>query len=72
MILSEYFTNQSIRRNTPSTIMPDGTCFYKTEMGNIPFKEFEEMYPLGIITKYTEKGDNSDRTKAWMQDKRSY
>jgi len=72
MTITEHYESARARQMASATIYPDGKFMVHTEFGSIPNDEFVKLYPLGIITKESAKGENYDRTKLWQQDKKSY
>lgn len=50
---------------------PDGTCYYELGGIRLTIEQFEERYPIELIP-FFNKGENSDRTKNWIYNKKSY
>jgi hypothetical protein len=50
---------------------PDGTCYYEMGEYRLSVEEFENKYPIEILPLFR-KGENSDRTKNWLYNKKSY
>ena len=59
------------RLNTPSRITPEGE-FYLLDGVEVPVQEFNKMFPEISLVPVAKKGGNSDRTKNWMHDAKSY
>jgi hypothetical protein len=70
---SEHFINKQMRQNTPFRILPTGEGYYITAQGNLTEKQFDSLYPIdGDIKVDNGKGENSDRTKSWINGGKSY
>jgi hypothetical protein len=50
---------------------PDGTCYYQLGDHKFTIEDFEKRYPIELMPSF-KKGENSDRTKNWMYNKKSY
>lgn len=76
MNVAEYVNNKTIRDNLPFTILPSGESYYTFNGEKISPDRLEKLLPITVpivnIDMKRYKGENSDRTKNWFYDKKSY
>ena len=69
---SKYLLNKELQTNSLFKILK-GKGFYIINGKPVPKVEFESLYPIDLpLQNKPFKGENSDRTKSWMSDKKSY
>ena len=69
--LAKMMENKIKRNSYIFTYNCDGTNYYKVDGEEVSVKDFEERFPINLVFR-ADKGENSDKTKNWMQDKKSY
>ena len=70
--ISNVLESEQRRNNVPFVFNPNGESYYIHEREEINESQFNRLYPLEKLIKTAYKGENSDRTKNWMQDQKSY
>lgn len=48
---SEYVNTKRQRSNYTCTITPQGNCFYLVDGSEVSEKQFNDMFPIGLINK---------------------
>lgn len=69
--IQEVVKNKLKRRQFLFRFNPDGSCYYELGEYRISVEDFERKYPIEILP-LCKKGENSDRTKNWLYNKKSY
>lgn len=69
--LQEVIKNKNERNKYTFTYEPNGLCYYTVNGKKINPIDFDKMYPI-VLKKSLKKGQNSDRTKNWINDMKSY
>jgi hypothetical protein len=73
--IATYLANKEKQESTPFKII-GGTGYYIVDGKPIHKDEYESQYPIEPIITLDDpkrwKGENKDKTKNWMHDKKSY
>lgn len=69
--IQEVLKNKNQRNKYLFRFNPDGTCYYELGEYKLTAEEFESKYPIEIMPLFR-KGENSDKTKNWLYNKKSY
>lgn len=70
--ITNVLQSESLRANTPFVFIPGAESYYLHEGKEVEQRQFEKDYPLAKFIKTAYKGENSDRTKNWINDEKSY
>jgi hypothetical protein len=69
--LHEVIKNKQERNKYSFTYEPNGLCYYNIGEQKINPIAFDKMFPIEFKRGF-KKGENSDRTKNWINDLKSY
>jgi hypothetical protein len=69
--IQEVMQNKLKRNKYLFRYNPDGSHYYELGEYQLSVEDFESKYPIEIMPLYR-KGENSDKTKNWMYNKKSY
>lgn len=69
--LQEVIKNKQERNKYMFTYEPNGLCYYTVNGKKINPIDFDKMFPIEF-KRSLKKGENSDRTKNWIYNKKSY
>lgn len=70
--ISNVLASEKKRNDTPFVFNPNGESYYLHEGKEINESQFNRLYPVEKLIKTAYKGENSDKTKNWMHDGKSY
>lgn len=69
--ISQVVNNKTVLKYTPYRIDFERGNFYLVNGCEVPAKEFESNYPVMLLPSAS-SGNNCDKRKLWMQNKKSY
>lgn len=70
--ISKALESERLRSNTPFVFIPYSESYYLHEGKEISENQFNILYPIERLQKTSYKGENSDRSKNWINDVKSY
>ena len=69
--IQEVLKNKYERNKYLFSYNPNGNCYYELGEYKLTVEQFESKYPIEIMPLFI-KGENSDKTKNWLYNKKSY